>query len=254
MRVKVLSNNPVMLHLQILATGSAILAIKASERGKSNTVYLDRKYGSVDAPVSGKIDLKLPMPDKFEKLAIEVKNVLNSSPVKIHDISHSELPQREIAAKQVTKDYIRFAADFARKCGYLPTDNYQSKDGKFQIHLLDRIRDHKTGEIVPTPARVNHMSGIIEVSKKDFAPMTVANRLYILMHEYAHFANNTDDEVECDMLAAKTCMELGYSAIECLYAVSKLFMYNSEYPANQRAEQEQRVKKVKDFINQFGQK
>jgi hypothetical protein len=127
-----------------------------------------------------------------------------------------------------------------------------SKDGKFHIHLYDQIRDHRTGELIATPARVNHLTGIIEVSKKDFAPMTVANRLYILLHEYAHLANNTDNETECDMLAAKTLMEMGYSAIECLYSVSKLFLYNTGLPANQKAEQEHRVMQVKDFINRFG--
>ncbi len=241
-----------MVHVQILASGNAVLAIRGYEKGKANTTYVDRKYGTVQSPVSGKIDLKLPMPDRFEKLGITVTNVLNSSPVKIVSLTHSQLQQSALQVRQLTKDYIKFAADFAKKCGHIPTDKYQSKDGKFQIHLLDQIRDHETGKVIPTPARVNHMTGIIEVSKKDFAKMTVANRLYILMHEFAHFANNTDDEVECDMLAAKTCMELGYSAIECLYAVSKLFLYNNEAHPTLKAEQEKRVKKVKDFINQFG--
>jgi hypothetical protein len=241
-----------MMHVQFYASGNAVLAIKGYEKGKSNTSYFDRKYGTLTSPVSGLIDLKFPMPDKFSTLGISVSNVLNSTPVKITSISHAPLQQRTLQVKQITKDYIQFAADFANKCGYIPTDKYQSRDGKFQIHLLDQILDNQTGKVMPTPARVNHLTGIIEVSKKDFDPMTVANRLYILMHEYAHFANNTDDEVECDMLAAKTCMELGYSAIECLYAVSKLFMYNTQQPERLKAEQEKRVKKVKDFINQFG--
>jgi hypothetical protein len=161
------------------------------------------------------------------------------------------LNQRALSVRQSTKDYIKFAQQFAAKCGHLALNNYTSEDAKFKIHLLDKIRNHETGEIIPTPARVNHVTGIIEVSKTDFAKITTANRLFILLHEYAHYANNSTDEVECDMIAAKTMMELGYSPTETMYSVSKLFMYNNEELPGLKAEQESRVTRVKQFVNQF---
>lgn len=251
-KLKVKADGPLMLVVTFIAQGRSVLQIKGYEKDKPNTVYFDRKYGSVEKPVSGKIELKFPFPDKFEKLGLDVVNVLNTkSKVKIEKITHEALHARESGFKQQTKDFIKFASEFARKAGHIPLNTYQSADGNYTISFLDRIKDHKTGEIINTPARVNHVTGLIEVSKKDFQPMSVANRLYILMHEYCHFANGTTDEVECDMVAAKTLMELGYSSIEALYSVSKLFMYNKDLPVAQRLEQETRVQTVKNFINQF---
>jgi hypothetical protein len=252
MKLNIKSDKPIVLLVDFYAPKPAIIGIKGYEKDKANTLHIDRKYGSEEKPFTGRTTLKFPFPNRFGRLKLEVVNMLTGSKdVVIEKISHVNLKPKDLTVSPLTRSFIKFAQEFAKAVGHSEPGLYASDDQKFQISLLDKIRDYQTGEVLDTPARINHQTGLIEVSKTDFDAMTVTNRFYILLHEYVHYANNTTDEVECDLLAAKTCMELGYSAIECLYSVSKLFMYNTTAHPTQRQEQETRVKQVRDFISKF---
>jgi hypothetical protein len=114
-KLKVKSAGPVMLNVTFYASGKAVLAIKGKDKSISNTPYFNRKYGTAQKPVYGRFTLKFPMPEKFDTLGLQVYNVLNSTPVKIEKIEAEALPQKGLAVQQSTKDFVKFASDFARK-------------------------------------------------------------------------------------------------------------------------------------------
>jgi hypothetical protein len=114
-KLTVKSRKPIQLAITFIASGSAILAIKGYEKGKANTVYFDRLYGSAQKPVFGRVQVLFPMPDKFSRLGIEVNNALNSSFVQIDSIKPMPLNQRAFGFKQLYFRGCKVQDSFARQ-------------------------------------------------------------------------------------------------------------------------------------------
>jgi hypothetical protein len=249
MKKSITASGPSRLSITFNLAKPGVLSVRIFEKGKDHTVYFDRKYGSEQEPAKGKFTLDFPFPTPFQRVGIDVSG--STVKAQILDIQALSLVSRNPDVKPTTRDFIRFAQEFAQSAGYVQPATYGSDCGKFAISYLPVIRDYKTQRVIPTPARINHHTGLIEASRKDFPKLTVTNRMMILLHEYVHYANDTIDETECDLLSVKTCLDLGYSKIECLYAISKLFMYNTADDPKLRAEQEKRVTVLKAFIDQY---
>lgn len=117
-----------------------------------------------------------------------------------------------------------------------------------RLDYHDSLRDRQTGkDLGMSPARIGAQTKIIEVSQKAFLPMTVQQRMAILMHEYGHgFLNkNMVSETESDLNALKVLIGLGYSRSEVAKVFLKVFdQYNT--PANA-----QRWQIIKDFISNY---
>jgi hypothetical protein len=103
------------------------------------------------------------------------------------------------------------------------------------------------GRLSETPARIEVDSGIIEISRAKFIPMTVPNRMAILLHEFSHiFVNeNMDDEVEADLNALNIYLSLGYPRIEAFEVFTQTFI---DTPTD---ENKVRFDYIKNFIDDF---
>jgi hypothetical protein len=251
MRVHLPNRNPVRLAVTISVAKPGVISVRGYDKKTANTVYFSREYGSAAQPATGRFTLYFNFPFPFGTLGIIAGDPKGNNVVKIQSIRPEPLPSKRLVIGPETRDFIAFAKWFAYACGNLTAATYTGKDKQFTVRYLEVIRDYDTGAVIQTPARVNHQTGLIEVSKKDFVKLTVVNRFYILMHEWCHFINRTTDEIECDLHAARTCLEVGFDRLETLNSVAKLFVYNIELPAPQRMEQERRVAMVKDFVEKY---
>jgi hypothetical protein len=81
-------------------------------------------------------------------------------------------------------------------------------------------------EMVPdlgaTPARVNHLTGVIQVSEKHMRILTHDEKMFVLFHEWAHIKAHTDSEIEADDLAFKTFVKMGGKLDESITVLKKL--------------------------------
>ena len=226
------NGEPFKLLVEVQASLPVELILYGYEANLANTVHFYRQYGDANVAEVGRFQgvhsFEFPFPKPVEKLKIEVfdKNGGSSSGIKIRNIKYMALalPIRVTFASHV-QEYIDFAFDFAHDCGFSDVGNYESSSGLYTIVFADFVRswEHKTNDIIYTPARVNHATGIVEVSKHYFDQLTITNRFMILLHEFTHFYFNTKIEIECDMIACNICLMLGFSKTECLYAISRLF-------------------------------
>ena len=109
-----------------------------------------------------------------------------------------------------------FAEEFSYNASTLTANNtkYTSDDNIFSILYLDAIV--VDGKVDPTPARISQVTGLIEVSKKDFLEYTIPMRMAILLHELSHYYLNDimEDEIEADRHSLSIYMALGYPRID----------------------------------------
>ncbi|WP_250632108.1 hypothetical protein [Rhodoflexus caldus] len=120
------------------------------------------------------------------------------------------------------KKFIGFALWMAENMPKLGYKTYQDGNGNC-IHYMPKVRDLHTGQIIETPARVDRSTGEIFVSADDLLPATVPMRIFVLLHEYVHYRNQTTNEFECDREAANLYRAQGWPKIEALYALTKFF-------------------------------
>jgi len=155
-----------------------------------------------------------------------------------------------------TMSFIKFAQEFAENASVLSAGDtiphiYRSDDGKFNFDYYIKIRDRKTGKYVNTPARIGHLTGIIEISKKDFLKYSIPMRMIILLHEYSHKYLNPkinreiSYETGADINALLIYFSLGYSEMEAHQA----FLYVFRGANND--ENLKRYLIIKDFINKY---
>lgn len=101
------------------------------------------------------------------------------------------------------------------------------------------------GKEEPTPARITHSTGLIEISNAFWEKrrFTVYNKLFIFLHEWGHFTLRTRDEFEADQFAIEIFKQLGVSQWETLESLVRLF---EMIPLNQ--EREKRAEKAYNHI------
>lgn len=147
-----------------------------------------------------------------------------------------------------------FCDDFCEDAGEIPAMNkvYISRDRKFRIDYKEVIWDDnpesKTyGQELTTPARVNEVTKIIEVSKKYFKPYTVPGRKFTLWHEWSHVYKNVNpsDEFEADKNAAFMYLGTGNPKLEASRVAYKIF-YSSPHNLNIA-----RYNKIRDYIDNY---
>jgi hypothetical protein len=110
-------------------------------------------------------------------------------------------------------EFYEFIRDFAYRFTSLKTGVYSSKNNKFQIEILDNA---------PSCARVFFEKGNIEVDRKVFANFSAQARIFILLHEYAHFYTQSDNEEQADEQAKQWYLAAGFSAYEAGMAMVEL--------------------------------
>ena len=122
--------------------------------------------------------------------------------------------------------FAKFSDDFSENAGILSAQNsiYISPDGKFRINYVDVIKDMQ-GNPLPTPARINSKTKIIEIAKKYYLGYTVPGRKAINWHEFSHLWRNFNaaDEVEADKNAIMIYLGMGNPKIEAFNVFLKVF-------------------------------
>lgn len=233
------------------------VVINVSSIKKKNTIYINRI-----SKVDGYREFYLPLPQSpyGAKVTIfnpEIGNVAaNQDPTfRVEKFKTEDLQTCPIDMKSDTKSFVKFAQLFSENAGVISAgvrkpSIYRSENGKFQIDYYNQIVDDK-GNLLTTPARIGHTTGVIEVSKRDFINYTVPIRMIILLHEYAHKYLNPElnkpigYETGADINALNIYLSLGYSPTEAHYAFLKVFK-DSNHAANTK-----RYKIINDFIDKF---
>ena len=265
-----------ILHLTVRATRPTYLRMIGRHPNRRDVVYFDRKYGKSDGKgFLGQEIFDFPLPLLLGNgIQVSVLDAVTGDQRQVGIVREEIKRMRPLGllADAPTKSFLNFAAKFAAECGAMQEGEYRSDPapggsrqnlglpagqagGQFVIRLLDKIRRLDTGEVLTTPARVSHDTGVIYVSKEAFLPLTVVNRFFILCHEYHHVAGNTRNELDCDRFAINTCLRLGFAKTECLYSLTRLFLYEQDYlHPTSRKEREQRVQRAYDIITIFQEK
>ncbi len=253
-----------VLYVTVASAKPLVLRTVGVNPDRRDMVYFDRKYSvRVDRDqkmkgFQGVDTLEFPLPLLLgDQVKVVVTDFADGSGKNVAILK--QYTKREavvgLDVDQESIEFIQFAAHFALHCGAMSENQYYSKQRNYMIWLRNQMRSHETGKIVHTPARVNHKTGHVEVSKEDFLPLTVVNRFMILCHEHYHIIGKTQDEFACDRFAINACLRLGFSGTECLYSLYRLFKIDRPgTPAASRKERENRVARARDMITVFQSK
>jgi hypothetical protein len=224
------------------------ICLKVYDSEKKNTVFTDR-WKTVNGettffvrmPVSGNYALVEIWNDKYgkdveaKKSGFTVKNVEKTMLEKKVDVVDFSNP--------LVSSFVNFATRFCYNAGELKSGTYVSENKKFVIEYLPTIQSNQNGKELNTPARISKTTGRIQVSMKQFIPMTVPMRMAILLHEFSHYYINDkmEDEFEADLNGLLIYLGLGYPRIEAHQSFTKTFI---GYPSELN-------KKRYDNINKF---
>lgn len=259
MTIDIPTNNfPFQLALPIESKVPAYMRIIAVDPMKPAT-----KYADISGLVDGKRTFNLRFPESPKKLKIVILNQDNGDlpfgedpTFELTNIEVQKLKEYDVWWNQDTKNFYKFAVEFAQNAGILSSGKkkphiYRSDDGKFTIDYYDTIYDKKSKQFINTPARVGHITGVIEVSKSKFLSYTVPMRLAILLHEFSHKYLNPNimrpinDETSADIQGLYIYLGKGWSPVEAHKAYLKVFR-----SANSKSNHK-RYKIIRDFIDKY---
>lgn len=244
-------NRVLSIHLTITCKGRKEFRVWAEDFGKKNSKYADRNI-----IVDGKRTIFINFPVSPRQVFIGCLNASSPSDKDFSvEIEEKPLQNYNIALDSETLDFLQLAIQFSQVCGFrLPEKNgtvYQTADDKFKIKYLPVIIDYKTGSTMSTPARIGHSSGIIEVAAAKFIKYTIPMRVAILLHEYSHKYKNPKigleigNEIGADINALYIYLGLGFSKIDAICVFGNVFL-KAQTPQNQ-----ERMRKIMDYINKF---
>ena len=227
------------------------MRIVVRDKDLDNTVFTDR-YKTINGDSS--FFVRLPVTGKT--MLLYVYNEENGNLGKGQDPTFTikTVAKEELEKKLdvvdlsniYVKGFVAFSTKFCFNAGWMKSGTYVSDDRRFVIEYLPILTD-EGGQEVTTPARINILDGIIQVSQRQFIPMTVPNRMAILLHEFSHYYlnDNMDDEIEADLNGLLIYLGLGYPRIEAFEVFTKTFM-NAPTEDNMV-----RFDKIKNFIDNF---
>jgi hypothetical protein len=217
------------ISLDIDVKGNEIIMV-GYDPTRNNTEYFNRLI--LD---SGHYEFNLPQsPNLLKVMVFEVVegNTVKSNKYRVYNVKVSKLVKSQLLVDEKTGEFIRFAQWFSENSGTTNPGNFYSLKRNYKIQYVQDIQD-----TVDTPSRIHKITGVIDVSKNWFDGMTIAGRMAILLHEFAH--NNleeTDDydeneviEKEADANAKSIYMALGYPQIEWTYAWTHIFKDNEKH-------------------------
>lgn len=215
--------------------------INASPEKVNSMYFLLEKY------INGLATVTLPMP--FTPLQLKLL-VEASTPVEITEVNPliqiieaniyeiSALRKEKLRLDGVSKKFIAHAVDFAEEAGFeMHGMTYTNDTGQFPILYYANLPGTNT------PARIHKQTGEIQVSAEKFRGMTVPMRIFILLHEWAHFFKNSNNEIECDLHAARIFLGLGFPKYEAMSAVTEVLTDHPDHI--------ERVIKLKEFIKAY---
>lgn len=217
------------LFIRVATTKPEKIRIVVRDADMPNTVFTDR-FKTVNGEVS--FFVRMPVSGKRVYATIYNERVGNVDVGQDNSFEVLEIKKVPLEKKFDIVDFndpklstfVKFCTKFCFNAGTLTSGTYRTRDGQFTIEYLPTIK-RKNGTESSTPARIGVDSGIIQVSRAKFVPMTIPMRMAILLHEYSHFYVNDrmDDEVEADLNGLLVYLGLGYPRIEAYEAFLKTF-------------------------------
>lgn len=163
------------------------------------------------------------------------------------------IPDTKCPIELTEKDrqFISFAKWFATELASLEAGTkgtiYQSNG--FSILYLDELTEG--GEELTTPARIERISGVIEVSKKAVRDYTVPMLIIMLLHEYGHKWKNPEygydvaNELTADIIAVHIALNLGFDHTEIENC------YRAVFAGRDTELNRKRMKAISEFISLF---
>jgi hypothetical protein len=259
MQIDLPSNNfPFQLNIPVKSEYPVAMRVIAVDPMKPATKYADF-FGKVDGKRT--FELRLPVTPKRLKVVIfnpEVGDIPygDDPSFALGDVKVSKLREYDVWWNQDTKNFYKFAVEFAQNAGILTAGDkkphiYRSDDGKFTIDYYNVIYDKASKKMLSTPARIGHNSGVIEVSKQKFLDYSVPMRLVILLHEYAHkylnpkLGREISYETGADIQGLYVYLGKGWSPIEAHKVFLKVFRNANNKPNHKR------YKILRDFIDKY---
>lgn len=251
------NNVPLALAIDIKTNQPEEIVIQVMNAHKPDTVYISRRTW-----INGTREYLLNLPQSPTAALVNIFNIKTASPkskdnsFQVTKMQPEKLEECPIWMTNETKSFVAFAKEFSENAGirsagkYTP-HIYRSNDNKFHIDYFIKIFDRQSGQVLSTPARIGHSTGVIEVSQSDFLTYTVPMRMIILLHEFAHKYLNPPNkkpigyETGADIFALNIYLSLGYPPTEAHYAFLNVFK-DVNNAANAK-----RYLIIKDFIDKF---
>lgn len=186
----------------------------------NNTIYFARSKGiNGNEHLNPNNPIEIPMPLTPDKLILEIgqENGAFGSNFNVAKVEVEDLPKTTVAFPPNVLEYYNFIKTYCQQSNYRPVGFYNSKDENYLIW----VKEHLDGDA--TPARVNRRTGVVKVNLQHFQPFTVFMKVFIMLHEFIHYNEQTTDETRCDLGALRIYLGMGFPKTEANYAMTKIF-------------------------------
>jgi hypothetical protein len=196
-----------------------------------NCVYFDRNYSNrPDGLFQGKEVFRFPLPIEPENIEIKATDsqMGNSGSIKV-DTKVECIPLNTVFSSFKRDDYddfLLFAKIMAKYGGTWGVGTYKSPRGLWKcevVNAITSIEKEDFGEVVDTPASMDHTTGTMYWVVEDLHTRTVPNRFVVALHEFYHYIGRTTDEKECDHFSVEKAWSMGFSKFEIEFTMVRLF-------------------------------
>jgi len=244
------TNRAIQLNVNIKCKGDKKFIVFAKD------VYPHSKYVNREIIVKGERTIHLSFPLTPKKMILGIIDADNYSSTDFKcSFEERPLKRYNVWIDAETIEFLTLCFHFCQVCGFEQASTsgrlFQSSDQKFNIKYYPKIVDYMRGRTLGTPARIGHNTGIIEVAKSKFDTYTFAQRVIIMLHEYAHKYRNPklgleiDNEIGADINALYIYLGLGFSKVDAIYVFANVFL-KAQSQGNI-----ERMRKIVDYINRF---
>lgn len=224
MRYEINTNNKpclIKIYLEVKAPQRISIAGYDNDPQHANTVYFVRSK-QVNGKECLKQPIEIPMPLTPGKLTLEIgqENGAFGSYINIVKIDVADMPTTTVVFPKDVLEYYNFIKTYCEQAGWPSTkvpSFYVSKDENYVIWAKENLDGDGT------PARVNRRTGVVKVNLEKFLSFTVYMRIFIMLHEFIHYSEQTTDETRCDLGALRIYLGMGYPKSEANYAMTKVF-------------------------------
>lgn len=245
------NNKELSLNVAINCKGKCVFQVVASD-DKPFSQYVNRKI-----TVNNFREITLSFPVTPKKLKIQVECIRGSQNTNdfIVNIVEKPLKKYNIKIDTDTQNFLDLAVYFSQVAGFQKSNEngklYRTENKMYNIKYYPKIIDFATGNVLNTPARIGHKTGIIEVAQVSMLKYTIAMRMIILLHEFSHKYKNPlmnlpiSDEIGADLNALYLYLGCGFSKVDAIFVFANVFL-KAQTQSNL-----ERMNKIMEYIKKF---
>lgn len=214
------NKNQVKVGMIIEASNEGEIFVVGVDSDKQNTFYIKEKRKLK----RGKNIHYFSLPLSPKLLLINVQNLSKNS-IEVLKTFVDDLPVPKIILVDADNEkiadfgqYLKDIFEFSEKASYLKEGFYSFDNEYLHVHYVDFITNEKN-KVLLNPARTFIDSGNMQIAKKYFLNMTVAMRVFVLLHERSHYIYNfeggsVNDESFADKFAKDIYEALNFPTSE----------------------------------------